>query len=244
MAATGAGSAGGRRTCDPEGPSRSSPLRALTPMKQIVLVGAGHTHAYVLSRWRRSPISGAQLTCVSPYRFATYSGMLPGMLAGQFERVAMEIDLAVLCASAGVRLIVAEASGLDVGGQRVLLDGAVPEQYDVVSVGVGSVPSLDGVRIDAPSAFVPVKPIQTFIARLTAAVTIHGPAGTRPLNGWRSWAAARPAWNWLSACRVSSHEPAPGSTHDACSSPVPVCSTTAPRAPSPTPLARSNGEAS
>lgn len=142
---------------------------------RIALVGVGHTHAHVLAKWRRSRLSGAELTCVSPYPIAAYSGMLPGVLAGQFERAAMEIDLATLCAAAGVRLIVATASGLDLAGRRVLLEGREPLPYDVVSLGVGSVPSYEGVRIDEAAALVAVKPMQTFIERLSSTIAASRP---------------------------------------------------------------------
>lgn len=140
-------------------------------MKQVVLVGAGHTHAFVLSRWRRSPIPGAQLTCVSQFPVATYSGMLPAVLAGQVPPAAMQIDLVALCAAAGARLVVARASGLDVALQRLALEGGTTVPFDVLSVGVGSVPDSDGVSTDQTSMRVDVKPMQTFLDRLSAAVT-------------------------------------------------------------------------
>jgi selenide, water dikinase len=151
-------------------------------MKHIVLVGAGHTHLHILDCWRRSPIRGAQLTCVSPYPVATYSGMLPGVLAGQFAPRAMQIDLEALCADAGARLVVASATGIDPAGRRVRIQGFDPLPYDVVSLGVGSVPSFDGVRVDDEAAVVPVKPMQTFLERLAAAVRSRDTAGTRPLR--------------------------------------------------------------
>ena len=62
-----------------------------------------------------------QLTCVSDGSTATYSGMLPGVLAGQYRRERMEIDLARLCDAAGARLIVGEVTGLDLAGRRLRL---------------------------------------------------------------------------------------------------------------------------
>ena len=81
-----------------------------------------------------------------------------------------------------IRLIVAAASGLDITGRRVMFDSRVPLPYDVLSLCVGSVTSFDGVRIADASALVPVKPMQTFVDRLAAAVTTHITARTRPLR--------------------------------------------------------------
>jgi len=53
------------------------------PEHDVVLLGVGHTNAHVLRMWRMEPIRGARLTCVSNSPVATYSGMLPGVLAGQ-----------------------------------------------------------------------------------------------------------------------------------------------------------------
>jgi len=69
------------------------------PTHDVVLLGIGHTNAHVLRMWRMQPIPSARLTCVSNYPVATYSGMLPGVLAGQYPPEAMEIDLVRLCAA-------------------------------------------------------------------------------------------------------------------------------------------------
>jgi len=39
------------------------------------------------------PVPDCRLVCVSKYPTATYSGMLPGTLAGQFSEKEMQIDL-------------------------------------------------------------------------------------------------------------------------------------------------------
>lgn len=150
-------------------------------MKQIVLVGAGHTHAYVLSRWRRSPIRGAQLTCVSQFPVATYSGMLPAALAGLVPPGTLQIDLVALCAAAGARLVVARAAGVDVAAQQLALEDGTTLPFDVLSVGVGSVPDSDGVDVEPTSMRVDVKPMQTFLERLSAVVTRSAPRG-RPMH--------------------------------------------------------------
>ncbi len=79
----------------------------------VVLLGVGHTNAHVLRMWKMKPLPNTQLVCVTDFPIATYSGMLPGVLSGQYPVEAMEIDLVRLCNSAGARLIVGSVTGLD-----------------------------------------------------------------------------------------------------------------------------------
>lgn len=133
-----------------------------------MLLGIGHTNAHVLAKWRSSPLPDTRLTCVSPFPVATYSGMLPGVLAGQYAPRAMEIDLVRLCAAAGARLVVGEAAGLDLEHRRLLMPDRSSLPFDALSIGIGSVPSFKGVTVDDDAAIVAAKPMQTFLARLSA----------------------------------------------------------------------------
>ena len=73
----------------------------MSDSRTVVLLGVGHTHAHVVDEWRRRPIPGARLICVSDYGVATYSGMLSGVLAGEYRPDDMTIDLRALCDRAG-----------------------------------------------------------------------------------------------------------------------------------------------
>ena len=140
-------------------------MRSL-PDKDVVLLGLGHTNAQVLRMWRMRQSPGVRLTCVSSDAVATYSGMLPGVLAGQYPPARMEIDLVRLCVAAGARLVMADARGLDIAGQKLLFADRPPLPFDVLSIGIGSVPSYHGVEIVDGTRLLPVKPMQTFLARL------------------------------------------------------------------------------
>lgn len=136
------------------------------PAHDVILVGIGHTNAHVLRMWRMEPLKGMRLTCVSDEAVATYSGMLPGVLAGQYPPERMEIDLVRLTATAGARLIVDEVTGLDPARQELLFDSRAPVRFDVLSVGIGSVPGWGGVQVVDGRRIVPIKPMQTFLSRL------------------------------------------------------------------------------
>jgi selenide, water dikinase len=150
--------------CWPRG--KTAVAADMTQDADVVLLGVGHTHAHVVRRWRERPLARARLTCVSDHPIATYSGMLPGVLAGQYPPERMAIDLARLTAAAGARLIVSDVSGLDLTKQEVLFAGRAPVRFDVLSVGIGSVPSVEGVRIAEDARLLPIKPMQTFLPRL------------------------------------------------------------------------------
>ncbi len=137
--------------------------------RHVVLLGIGHTNAYVLRRWRMNPVPDTDLTCISDHLLASYSGMLPAVLAGQIPRRQMEIDLVQLCASAGARLLTDRVAGIDHSARLVMFDDRPPVPFDVLSIGIGSKADRGDVEVDSDS-FVEIKPMQSFLDRLTAAL--------------------------------------------------------------------------
>ncbi len=146
-------------------------MNARLPARDVVLIGAGHTHAHVLRMWRMKPPKDVRLTCLTNFYEATYSGMLPGTLAGLYEPRRMAIDLVRFCASAGVRLVLGEWTGLNLQRREVLLADRPPLPYDVLSVGIGSVPrgsvlDANGRAASDDCLNLAIKPMQTFLGRL------------------------------------------------------------------------------
>jgi selenide, water dikinase len=116
-------------------------------VKDIVLVGGGHSHALVALMWAMQPLAGVRLTLVNPHPAAPYTGMLPGFIAGHYTRAEMMIDLFRLARFAGARLILDSAVGLDRGGQQVLLHSGRALPYDLCSIDIGiasDVPRVEG----------------------------------------------------------------------------------------------------
>lgn len=139
--------------------------------RHLVLLGIGHTNAHVLRMWRMNPIPNVDLTCISDRSVATYSGMLPAVLAGQTPEDQMQIDLVRLCGDAGARLIVDPVAGLDLPTRTVQFETRPPIPYDVLSIGVGSVPTTQGVTVE-DDALLKIKPMQTFLSRLDESLKI------------------------------------------------------------------------
>ena len=150
----------------------------------IVLLGVGHTNSHVLRMWKmgkRPPNS--QLVCVTDFPIATYSGMMPGVLAGQYPVEQMEIDLVRFTQSAGARLVIGKVKGLDRARQQLKFVNRPPLTYDQLSIGIGSRPSMSGISIASDAALLAVKPMQTFLKRLRDRVQqLTGKITDRPLK--------------------------------------------------------------
>ena len=133
-------------------------------LRDIVLVGGGHSHVGVLRRLGMHPVPGVRLTVICRNTHTPYSGMLPGYIAGHYSYDEVHIDLSRLARFAGARLFRDEALGLDRGAGKVLCRNRPPVAYDVLSINIGSTPQMSDVAGAAEHA-VPVKPINGFNER-------------------------------------------------------------------------------
>jgi len=131
---------------------------------ELVLVGGGHAHVQVLRRWMMAPLPGIRLSVVLDHPVAVYSGMVPGVVAGDYADHDVEIDVVPLARRAGARVVLARATGVDPVAHRIELEGRPSIVYDVASFDVGStVAGLDhpGVAEHALAT----RPIGDFVRR-------------------------------------------------------------------------------
>ncbi|SHF10595.1 selenophosphate synthase [Loktanella atrilutea] len=136
-------------------------------VKDLVLVGGGHTHALVLRKWGMKALAGVRVTLINPGPTAAYSGMLPGYVAGHYGRDDLDIDLVRLARFAGARLIDGAVTAIDPAARLITVPGRPPVAYDVLSLDVGitsEMPALPGFADHG----VPAKPLGNFAGRWTA----------------------------------------------------------------------------
>ena len=136
-------------------------------LRDIVLVGGGHSHVGVLKRFGMRPVAGVRLTVVCTDTHTPYSGMLPGYIAGHYDYDAVHIDLRRLAEFAGARFYRDEAVGLDLANRKLLCRDRPPVSYDRLSINIGATPRVGGVAGAAEHA-IPVKPIHRFNERWNA----------------------------------------------------------------------------
>ena len=138
-------------------------------LKDVVLVGAGHSHVAVLRKFGMKPVPGVRFTLISREVHTPYSGMLPGLVAGSYSVDEAHIDTGPLTRFAGARLYQDEVVDLDLAGRRAICRGRPPVPYDLLSLNIGSTPN----TADVPGASehaIPVKPIDGFLSRFDALV--------------------------------------------------------------------------
>ncbi len=135
--------------------------------RDLVLIGGGHTHALILRKWGMRPLPGTRVTVINPDPTAPYSGMLPGFVAGHYERDQLDIDLIKLARFSGARLIIGAVDDIDTKARLIHVAGRPPIAYDIASIDIGitsAMPRLPGFS----DAAVPAKPLGPFAAKWDA----------------------------------------------------------------------------
>jgi selenide,water dikinase len=132
-------------------------------IKDLLLLGGGHTHVLLIKALAMRPIAGVRVTLISENVLTPYSGMLPGFVAGHYSLAQTNIDLNQMCRKAGVRWVQARCERIDPDLKRVYLSEQAHVEFDVLSIDIGSTPDQ---RIAGASEFaVGVKPIAGFQER-------------------------------------------------------------------------------
>lgn len=133
--------------------------RNLQPIiKDLVLVGGGHSHAIVLRMFGMKLLPGVRLTLITPALDTPYSGMLPGHIAGFYTHDECHIDLYKLANFAHAQLYLDKVIGLDLENHKVICANRPAVNFDVLSVDIGSTPATISVAGAAEYA-IPAKPV-------------------------------------------------------------------------------------
>ena len=136
-------------------------------IKQLVLIGGGHSNVQVLKKLCINNIKGLHTILISEYFEATYSGMTPGYIHKDFSKEEISIDLQRLCFNAGATFIKDKVIKLDTNHQELQLQNSPPVNYDLLSINTGSISNAKKIHIENSSRCFFVKPISSLIKNLT-----------------------------------------------------------------------------
>lgn len=136
--------------------------RLTDEMKDLVLIGGGHTHAIVLRLFGMQPLPGVRLTLITDTYYAPYSGMLPGHIAGFYTFEQCHINLHHLAQFAEARLILDRAIGLDLQHNQVQCTHHPAVMFDWLSIDIGSTPAKSTIPGVAEHT-IPAKPVPEFL---------------------------------------------------------------------------------
>jgi selenide,water dikinase len=132
-------------------------------MKRLLLIGGGHAHLGVLDWLARERPQDIEVTLVTPYERQLYSGMLPGWIAGHYERIdELAIPLAPLAERAGARLRLARIERIDLEARVAVDDRLGQHGFDLASIAIGPTTDLESMP-GAIDHAVPLRPIEHFV---------------------------------------------------------------------------------
>ena len=85
----------------------------------LVLIGGGHSHLFVLRQLAMNSPKGSRITLVARDLHTPYSSMLPGYIAGHYSHDETHIELLPLGRQAGARVIHGEVDAIDSDARRL-----------------------------------------------------------------------------------------------------------------------------
>lgn len=131
-------------------------------IRDLVLIGGGHSHAIVLRMFGMKPLPGIRLTLITASSDTPYSGMLPGHIAGFYSYDECHIDLRRLANFAQAQLYIDRVVGLDLENRKVICANRPAVAFDILSIDIGSTPA----SITVPGAaeyVIPAKPVSNLL---------------------------------------------------------------------------------
>lgn len=143
---------------------------------RLILAGAGHAHLSVLQALERARPSDVDIVLITPLAFQTYSGMLPGWIAGHYSAQQCRIDVHALARRAGVRVIAAQLVAMDADRQCVATSDGQRIDFDLLSLDVGSEVDRSLLEMAGPRLLA-LKPLDAFFERWpqVLAAAVHKP---------------------------------------------------------------------
>ncbi|MEH2126051.1 FAD-dependent oxidoreductase [Nostoc sp.] len=131
-------------------------------VKNLVLIGGGHSHAILIKMFGIKPLTGVRLILITTASETAYSGMLPGHIAGFYSHNECHIDLRPLANFAQVQLYIDTVVALDLKNNKVLCANGLAVDFDVLSIDIGSTPAILSVS-GASEYAIAAKPVSQLL---------------------------------------------------------------------------------
>lgn len=132
----------------------------------LFLIGGGHATLAVLADWiGRAPPPGTRTVLVTPQPFLTYSGVVPGWMAGEYAASAGRVDLAGLARQAGIALVLDSCVALDPEQCSATLASGGTIAFRIAAIDTGGIaPTRQALGTDP--RILSLRPIDKFVAAL------------------------------------------------------------------------------
>ncbi|MEM6754132.1 MAG: FAD-dependent oxidoreductase, partial [Cyanobacteria bacterium P01_C01_bin.38] len=127
-------------------------------IKDLVLIGGGHSHAIALKMFGMNPLPGIIITLITASSDTPYSGMLPGHIAGFYTHDDCHIDLRKLANFAQAQLYIDYVNDIDLKNNRIICANRPDVGFDLLSIDIGSTPATISVP-GATKYVIPAKPV-------------------------------------------------------------------------------------
>ena len=116
--------------------------------KDLLLIGAGHTHCIFIKMWAMKKNPSVRVTLINPDPVASYTGMLPSLIADRVSKSEAQINLFKLCRSIEARLVLDDVKRIDKENSFVECSSGRKLFFDAISVNVGSnsIPPIYGLN--------------------------------------------------------------------------------------------------
>ncbi|MBF2014211.1 MAG: selenide, water dikinase SelD [Rivularia sp. T60_A2020_040] len=127
-------------------------------VKDLVLVGGGHSHVIALKMFAMNALPGVRITLITDFSDTPYSGMLPGHIAAFYTHDECHIDLRKLANFAQAQLYIDSVIGIDLQKNQVICANRPHVSFDLLSIDIGSTPATISVP-GATEYAIPAKPV-------------------------------------------------------------------------------------
>ena len=107
--------------------------------KNLLLIGCGHSHLEILRKFSCAKDSiDFKITLVDPKNQTTYSGMLPGIVAGHYNPKEAQMNLAQIANKCDVEFKKNKIIRLDINNNKAYCENNEAIQFDVAAINIGS----------------------------------------------------------------------------------------------------------